>query len=314
VARDGRESAYSALVSVTVPIPSEATTRCTPEPQTLCLDNGRFRVRVAWRNQHAQAGQADHGQAGAVPIPGSVRSGHFWFFRPDNVELVVKILDGSTVNGFHWTFYGALTDVEYWITVDDTAWGTSRTYYNPPGRICGVGDTASLPHDGPEGPPPPAQTVGAPAGPGSRLATSSATPFPPASRGLSFAAVPGTGRAPLQSPEPCTPDAETLCLLGGRFRVRVAWEDQHNGGSGAGSAMPYSDRTGFFSFFHPANVELVVKALDGRAINGKIWLFYGALSDVGYTITVEDLDDGHAVRQYVNEPGNLCGRADTAAF
>ena len=135
-ADDGRESAYGEPATFTFPVSSESTTRCTPGPHTLCLARGRFRVRVAWRNQHAAPdGQAVHGQAGAVSIPGSVRSGHFWFFRPDNVELVVKILDGSTVNGFHWTFYGALSDVEYWITVEDTAWGTSRTYYNPPGRI-----------------------------------------------------------------------------------------------------------------------------------------------------------------------------------
>jgi hypothetical protein len=40
----------------------------------------------------------------------------------------------------------------------------------------------------------------------------------------------------------------------------------------------------------------------------------GALTDVGYTITVTDTTTGHDVRQYVNEPYSLCGDADAAAF
>jgi len=48
----------------------------------------------------------------------------------------------------------------------------------------------------------------------------------------------------------------------------------------------------------------VVKALDGRAINGKYWLFYGAVTDVGYTLSVEDLVDGQSVRHLrLPEPG-----------
>jgi hypothetical protein len=109
-------------------------------------------------------------------------------------------------------------------------------------------------------------------------------------------------------------DDETLCLLDGMLAVTVDWTDHHNGGSGVGRARPYTDLTGFFWFFHPENVELVVKALDGRTVNGKIWVFYGALSDVGYTIRVENREDGHAVRTYTNPPGTICGNGDTAAF
>ncbi|HEX9669687.1 MAG TPA: hypothetical protein VGC93_09405, partial [Thermoanaerobaculia bacterium] len=65
--------------------------------------------------------------------------------------------------------------------------------------------------------------------------------------------------------------------------------------------------------FDASNIELVVKVLDGRPLNGKFWFFYGALSDVEYTLRVTDTTTG-AVRTYHNAPGNLCGRADTAAF
>ena len=68
-----------------------------------------------------------------------------------------------------------------------------------------------------------------------------------------------------------------------------------------------------FWFFGPDNVELLVKVLDGRRINGKLWVFYGALSDVEYTIRVVDTETG-AERIYDNQRGNLCGNADVEAF
>ena len=57
--------------------------------------------------------------------------------------------------------------------------------------------------------------------------------------------------------------AEPLLLGGGRFEVRVAWEGP-GGGRGVGRPMPLTDDTGYFWFFAPDNVELMVKVLDGR--------------------------------------------------
>ena len=51
--------------------------------------------------------------------------------------------------------------------------------------------------------------------------------------------------------------------------------------------------------------------IDGNG--GKFWVFFGALSDVEYTVTVTDTAT-NAVRTYRNAPGTLCGQADTAAF
>ena len=46
---------------------------------------------------------------------------------------------------------------------------------------------------------------------------------------------------------------------------------------------------------------------------GNFWLFYGALSDVVYTITVRDTATG-LVKFYTNPAGEFCGRADTIGF
>jgi hypothetical protein len=71
--------------------------------------------------------------------------------------------------------------------------------------------------------------------------------------------------------------------------------------------------TGYFYFFDETNVELVVKVLDGRSYNGHFWVFYGALSNLAYTITVTDTQTGE-VRTYLNPPGKLASVADTLAF
>src|SRR5437870_2045803 len=111
-----------------------------------------------------------------------------------------------------------------------------------------------------------------------------------------------------QQTAPCVADALTLCLNGGRFQVKVNWRVPSQGTSGVGTAVALTSDTGYFWFFSSNNVELVIKALDGTPVNGQFWIFYGALSDVEYTITVTDTATG-AVKTYVNASGNLASVA-----
>ncbi len=67
-----------------------------------------------------------------------------WFFSGGNLELVIKVVDGRAFNTFFWVFYGALSNVEYTITVTDTVTGKVRTYFNPQGRLGSVADTAAF--------------------------------------------------------------------------------------------------------------------------------------------------------------------------
>src|SRR5687767_15989425 len=73
----------------------------------------------------------------------------------------------------------------------------------------------------------------------------------------------------------CTASPSRLCLSNGRFQVDVAWQD-FSGGTGVGKAIPLTADTGYFWFFNDTNVELIVKVLDARVLNGKFWVFYGA--------------------------------------
>ena len=115
-----------------------ATAGCTENDGALCLDGGRFRVEVEWESQH------DGARGTGTLSRLSDESGVATFFSPDNVELVLKVLDGRELNGHHWVFYGALTDVEYWLTVTDTLRDQVLVYRNPPGEVCGRGDTMAF--------------------------------------------------------------------------------------------------------------------------------------------------------------------------
>lgn len=104
-----------------------------------------------------------------------------------------------------------------------------------------------------------------------------------------------------------------LCLQSSRFEIEVSWRDPRSGATGRGTMVPLTDDTGAFWFFQEANLELMVKVLDGRPANGHFWVFYGALSDVEYTLRVLDSTTG-AVKTYHNPPRTLGSRADIRAF
>ncbi|RPI23435.1 MAG: hypothetical protein EHM61_19760 [Acidobacteria bacterium] len=106
--------------------------------------------------------------------------------------------------------------------------------------------------------------------------------------------------------------AGTLVLRDNRFTVAVNWRTAE-GSSGEGVAVGVSGDSGYFWFFGPENVEVFVKLLDGRAVNGYFWFFYGALTNIQYTLIVTDTQTGN-VRTYYNLQGVQAGGHDIYAF
>ncbi len=262
---------------------------CVPGANLLCLNNSRFAVSVEWRDF-----QGNTGPGKAIPL--TADTGYFWFFTNTNVELVVKVLDAAAINGHFWVFYGALSNVEYTITVTDTATSEQKIYTNPSGEFGSAGDTLAF-----------ASSVG------SAPAAASALVEAEGSWGLgssSINVIPAASRKAQATG--CVADATGLCLAAGRFRVEVNWKD-FQGKTGRGQAIGLTADTGYFWFFNSANVELVVKVLDARGVNGNFWAFYGALSNVEYEIVVIDTETGES-RRYKNPSGDFASAGDTAAF
>jgi hypothetical protein len=108
------------------------------------------------------------------------------------------------------------------------------------------------------------------------------------------------------------PDLETLCLRGGRFRATAEWQDPM-GRAGKATATRTGDGWGSLAFFQPSADDLVVKLLDGAAINGRFWVYLGSLSDVAFDLRVTDTATG-LVRSYRNEQGRFASLGDVDAF
>lgn len=118
----------------------------------------------------------------------------------------------------------------------------------------------------------------------------------------------------------CVRDADTACLIGGRFEVEVDW--QTGTGTGKAQVMDFggqrteNDQSVFWWFFGPTNFEMGVKVLQAcvPSLGNKYWVFVSGLTDQGWTVRVRDSQTG-ATKTYMNAPGHLSTTfADTGAF
>jgi plastocyanin len=105
---------------------------CEPQPETLCLNGGRFKVQAEWERPDGSSG---HGTGKKLTDD----SGYFWFFSDTNIEVVVKVLNFCfpPFNSYS-VFSSGLTDVGVTLTVRDTQTGAVYPYVNPltsPGTI-----------------------------------------------------------------------------------------------------------------------------------------------------------------------------------
>jgi len=244
----------------------------------LCLGNGDgYEAAVVWQLE-------DGRQGGGHPVEHGEGWGTFWFFRPDNVEMAVKVLDGRPVNGHRWVFTAGLSDVAHALDVYDLEGGEARRYDNRHGVIASRGDTTAFP---------------VPAGQADATLPSAATartPFPAGGTNLTLA--------------PCAP--EQLCLHGDRFHVEVTWRD-FRGATGTGVGQTFSPASAWFWFFRQGNPELLLKILDGGPVNDHWWVFYGALSNVEFDITVTDRATNRTAT-YFSPLGDFAARGDTTAL
>lgn len=206
-------------------------------------------------------------------VPRTDAAGFFSFGDPSNLELMVKLLDFGDVVKVFW---GQLTNLRYRLTVTDTRTGQSKTYQNTPGD-CGGIDQGAFP------------------GGASALALDAATLAPVVSSPARAAA--------------CRTSGGSLCL-DNRFIVNVDWRNPGNGSQGQGVAVPFSKVTGAFHFGQASNLELMAKVINQ---GDRIDFFWGALSDLEYTIHVTDTLTGQ-IKTYQNAAGRYCGGLEVDAF
>ncbi len=106
---------------------------------------------------------------------------------------------------------------------------------------------------------------------------------------------------------PCTANSTTLCIDhqpgDSRFAITAAFTSAAQ--SGSATPIPLKSlgiaQGGLFWFFAPGNPELLVKILDGCAVNNRFWLFAAADTNVAFTLQLLDTQTGNFTT-YTNPP------------
>ena len=265
---------------------------CTPSDTALCLNQGRYEVKATWRDFGGASGA---GRAQAL----TADTGYFYFFSPDNLEVMVKALNGCEARlGHHFWVYGAgLTNVQVELRVRDTLTGEIKLYSNALGQtfqpILDSGAFATCDAVEPAG-----------------LAAEEA-------KLAAAAAEPGLG-APLEAASGATTAycdgvlSPALCLAG-RFRVLLDYRTIYGYFSSA-FPVPITSDTGAFYFFDSNNLEVVVKMLDACSSQlPGFWVFASGLTDIEVQIQIEDLATGRK-KTYQRGPGPFSPILDLGSF
>jgi PKD repeat protein len=200
-----------------------------------------------------------------------------------NPEVIVKMVDATGIGQSYWVFYGALTDLHYTLSVKEAATGTTKSYNDTTigTTVCGKFDTSG---------------------------------FGPASVGLEPAA------GSLVSALGPQTDEEHLTLLSAHpFDITLTATDPRTGATGAGKVISQNDIYGIFSLpgitGNAGNPEVIVKMVDASGIGQDYWVFYAALTDLNYTLTVKESATGNT-KSYsdVTVGTTVCGKFDTSGF
>lgn len=109
---------------------------CVPDDVAFIFD--WYEVKVCYETSDGRVGQ------GRPKSIGSRESGLIWFFNQDNIELLVKVLNGCRVNGYRWVFVAPATDVAFNLYVEAPLTGERWLHRNPQGAQTVAADIQAL--------------------------------------------------------------------------------------------------------------------------------------------------------------------------
>ena len=254
------------------------------------------------------------------------QSGLLYFFDRDNVEILVKLLDGCAINGHRWVFVAPVTtlgfklaiqepgpyvvgrrqtwhydsqrrtqseieDLELLGTVGNAVNSTARTVSDTTAFSCTAAEIAAAR----AGSSSPGKDQAQPSPRGER---------PPASTATAFL---GLGSA-----TDCVPAGPALTLRDG-LQVSICYET-HAGATGDAKDWGLdSSRSGLLYFFERSNAEILIKVLDGCGVNDHRWVFVAPVTDLAFNLIVESPDGRRWTHS--NRLGQTAdARSDTSAF
>ena len=254
------------------------------------------------------------------------QSGLLYFFDRDNVEVLVKVLDGCGVNGHRWVFVAPVTDLAFRLRIEEPGPGIqgrrgfwhydskrrpqdriwwNETVGNPKGRTARtVSDTTAFPCTTAEVAA--AKAKAASAGDGASALPAGGSPV------ATSTALASATRLAAGTATDCTPSGPALTLSGG-YTVSMCYETS---AGAVGQARDWgldSSQSALLYFFDRNNVEVLIKVLDGCGVNGHRWVFVAPVTDLAFNLHVESpAGDRWTHRNRLGQTADAAG--DTSAF
>ncbi len=102
-----------------------------------------------------------------------------------------------------------------------------------------------------------------------------------------------------------------IATLGDRFEISVS--AYAAGELRVGDGRPVLGDSAAFSLLPNGASEVFVNLVDGRAFNGRIWVFGAGFTDLAFTVTVRDRSTGE-LRSYSQPGGAPAAFSDLGAF
>lgn len=115
-------------------------------------------------------------------------------------------------------------------------------------------------------------------------------------------------------------DSQTLRIISAHpFDVTLSATDPRTGNTGQGQVVSQNDIFGIFSIpditGNASNPEIIVKMVDASGIGQSYWVFFGALTDLSYSLSVREVATGVTKTYHNSQVGNtVCGQFDTSGF
>jgi PKD repeat protein len=111
----------------------------------------------------------------------------------------------------------------------------------------------------------------------------------------------------------CVEDATTMCLVGGRYRIRSHWKNQYAGGTlSTLSKAKLTDVTGAFWITNSSTYEYLIR-FNTATDNGRAWIAIPTFTDVEFWIDVTDTRTGQS-NGYHSVAGNRTLLYDPSTF
>ncbi len=287
----GRTGAFAVA---SVPAPGEMTD-CEPGETAAVLSDG-YEARMCFEMPSGARVDASNYHLE------STASGLLYFFDRDNVEVLVKVLDGCAINGHRWVFAAAVTDLAFNLEITERATGRAFTHGNPRGMTAATaGDAAAFPCD------PATAAAASAAEPGGAPPE---LPGPAAGRPVLTAAQLDDGNP--DKPPVCEPQGPGIELEDGH-RIDMCFQTPDGEVGRARDWGLRSRSSALLHFFDRENAEVLVKVLDGCNVNGHRWVFAAAATDLAFQLVVTAPDGQRWTHR--NQAGRTAEpRSDAAAF